>query len=426
MRWAASAILAALACVGACNAFLGYDLDYQLAPDASPQTDADAHSDESDGAVDVTTTGDSDLGGPADGSDASDEDSGSIPATGVTVAALGNGFTCAIKAGVVDCWGSNGYGQVNPTQVSATAPATAVQFGPASGPGPRGPASGIAAGDDFACALFGASVACWGRAESGELGSAVDASGPYEFRLMGGVALAAGTNHACVLSDQSAVRCWGANEHGQLGDGTIDGPVSAIPGVIALEAADGVTASQFFTCLRGDRDNGNKVFCWGADLNRELGTDQPKASYPSPMAVPILHGMPVNAITSGVGYVCALLTDNSVTCWGDDAPVPTMPQGVARISAGRAHVCAVLMDGSVQCAGDNSFGQLGVGDRVSHAGMVTVAGMGKMSARTVIAGATHTCAITPSNRLLCWGANTFNQISPDAGPYQLEPTDVTP
>jgi hypothetical protein len=62
------------------------------------------------------------------------------------------------------------------------------------------------------------------------------------------------------------------------------------------------------------------------------------------------------AIAEGINHACALKSDHTVTCWGDDsyhqldAPAGTY----TAIAAGRYHSCAVKTDGSLVCWGDPS------------------------------------------------------------------------
>jgi len=86
----------------------------------------------------------------------------------------------------------------------------------------------------------------------------------------------------------------------------------------------------------------------------------------------------VKAISGGFWHMCALLDNGKVKCWGindlgqigDGSEksiriIPVTVVGVANataISSGLAHTCALLSNGSVKCWGDNSYGQLGNGE----------------------------------------------------------------
>ena len=81
---------------------------------------------------------------------------------------------------------------------------------------------------------------------------------------------------------------------------------------------------------------------------------------------------------------------------------------VVEIGAGSLHNCALLSDGTVMCWGDNRVGQLGDGTQFNRFTPAPV--MGLPASRAIALGADHTCAITTTNELYCWGGNAFAQI----------------
>jgi alpha-tubulin suppressor-like RCC1 family protein len=143
------------------------------------------------------------------------------------------------------------------------------------------------------------------------------------------------------------------------------------------------------------------------------------------------------AIAGGYSQFCALMTDQSVYCWGQNQygevgdgtttnrsnPVKvTLPQPASAISAGglytglasipySAHSCARLVSGAITCWGSNSNGELGVGDTAQHAGPQPITSFpAAVSIVEVAAGGAMTCAITNSSALYCWGANNAGQV----------------
>ncbi|MEA3203153.1 MAG: hypothetical protein QOI63_828 [Thermoplasmata archaeon] len=109
---------------------------------------------------------------------------------------------------------------------------------------------------------------------------------------------------------------------------------------------------------------------------------------------------PAIAVDSGEGHACAILSDGSVTCWGDNtygqsAGYMGSPPATA-VSGGSVHTCALLSDGSVTCWGDNSYGQ--------SAGYA-----GSPLATAVSAGGYHTCALLSDGSITCWGDNDQGQ-----------------
>jgi alpha-tubulin suppressor-like RCC1 family protein len=118
----------------------------------------------------------------------------------------------------------------------------------------------------------------------------------------------------------------------------------------------------------------------------------------------------------------------ALACWGLnffgqlgnggqlDSPVPVQATGLSeraeRVSAGDGHSCALTATSQVECWGWAHFGQLGDGSHADRprAGPVTDLG----SARAVTAGGSHACALAGSSAgdatVKCWGANGFRQL----------------
>ena len=83
-----------------------------------------------------------------------------------------------------------------------------------------------------------------------------------------------------------------------------------------------------------------------------------------------------------------------------------LPEYATALSAGRGHHCAVLTDASVRCWGDNNDGQLGNGSQTDSASPVGVSGIG--NAVAVVAGDRHSCALLADGSVRCWGYRGFS------------------
>jgi hypothetical protein len=68
------------------------------------------------------------------------------------------------------------------------------------------------------------------------------------------------------------------------------------------------------------------------------------------------------------------------------------------MSAGGFHTCAVRTDGTVVCWGDNTYGQ-------------AIAPLGLTSVTQVTTGDLHTCALKTDGTVVCWGANGNRQAT---------------
>ena len=84
------------------------------------------------------------------------------------------------------------------------------------------------------------------------------------------------------------------------------------------------------------------------------------------------------------------------------------PPVLQRIAAGRAHTCAVNLSGVIRCWGDNSYGQLGNGTTEASSAPVSVTGIS--NAIAISGSGNHTCAMTSTGTVLCWGANDSGQL----------------
>jgi len=271
--------------------------------------------------------------------------------------------------------------------------------------GLSGRASTIAIGAANDCLVTdGGGVKCWG---GGGSTTPVDVVG-----LTSGVsAVAVGDAHSCALTSAGAVRCWGGNRIGQVGDGTTtDRPTPvAVSGLQSGVAA--IAAGSYHSCALTGKGG---VECWGD----AYGT--------APVKVPGLQGG-VIAITAGFGHSCALTSVGGVRCWGANgegqlgdgttisrsSPVDVLGlgSGVIAIAAGDEHSCALTTSGAVECWGGDFRGQLGDGTSTFAARSTPVGVSGLGSGVTAIAaGQEHSCALMSTGDVKCWGRDDFGQL----------------
>jgi len=181
-----------------------------------------------------------------------------------------------------------------------------------------------------------------------------------------------------------------------------------------------VASGTDFTCVR---TTGAAAQCWGRNQLGQLGDG---STAPHWVAEPV-HGLAsgVSLIAVGARHACALISDGTVRCWGDNSDgqlgnnstmgseVPVTVLGglnnVGWITAGDAHTCAVTVTGAAYCWGKNAAGQLGNGGVNQQSTPVLVSGFGA-GISTMDAGGNHTCARTSTGAMACWGANSFGQL----------------
>ena len=91
---------------------------------------------------------------------------------------------------------------------------------------------------------------------------------------------------------------------------------------------------------------------------------------------------------------------------------------------GAAHTCALTSSGGVRCWGDNDFGQLGDGQTVSRSLPGIVSGLSS-GAQGIAAGASFTCALLTTGGVQCWGLNNSGQMGDGTGKERHVPVNVS-
>ena len=282
-------------------------------------------------------------------------------------------------------------------------------------------------GASHSCAILDdGSVSCWGENGNGQLGlgSRTPSLEPEKASMPLGkkaIEVSAGSYHTCTLLDDGAVRCWGSNEFGQLGDGTNIERTAPVP-VNLGNSALSISSGESHTCaVLVD----HSVKCWGENSNGQIG-DGTTNNRQSPTIVDI-DGKDVLALSAGSYHNCAIMTDSSVMCWGDNwngqlgdgtnsdrsTPVSiSFPNNGSAVSlaAGALHTCMGMSDGSMFCWGFNAFGQLGNGGLTNSNIPMTVPLSADQILASVEVGLFHSCALFDSGQVACWGGNGNGQL----------------
>jgi alpha-tubulin suppressor-like RCC1 family protein len=250
---------------------------------------------------------------------------------------------------------------------------------------------------------------------------------------MGFESMSAGRFHTCALAAGGATYCWGANDFGQAGRPGLIGAFPNAPATVfyptPMRVAEGltfvaVTAGGFHTC---GLTAGGAAYCWGYNGYGALGSSDFADSW---HPVPVTGGLTFVKIEAGTNHTCALTSAGAAYCWGLNrsgqlgssgpisSPKPLAVVGglsFASLSVGGSHSCGVTTDGGAYCWGENGGGQLGVGENVtSSSSPLPVSG--GLTFASVSAGESHTCGITQSGSLYCWGWNFESQLG-NGNPY---------
>ena len=333
---------------------------------------------------------------------------------------VGNLHSCFLTTGGgAKCWGDNGRYQLGDgTTTNRNTPVDV--SGLTSG------VAAVSAGWHHTCALTtGGGAKCWGRNSEGQLGdgNTTDQGTPVDVSgLTSGVAaVAAGTFHTCALTTTGGVKCWGYNVYGQLGDGTTMDSTTPVDVSGLSSGVAAVSAGNAHTCAL---TTAGGVKCWGYNVHGELGDGTSFNTRTVPVDVSGLTSA-VAGIAAGA-HSCAITTAGGLKCWGENdryqlgdgttttrttpVDVSGLTTGVAAVSAGDyKHTCAVTTSGGVKCWGYNWAGQLGDGTTTDRSTPVDVSGL-TTGVAAVSAGTHHTCALTTAGGLKCWGSNLNVQL----------------
>jgi hypothetical protein len=292
-----------------------------------------------------------------------------VSGTSWAAVACGQTDACAIRTdGTLTCWGNNGSGQLGATTTSAE-PRTEV---------PGGPWQSISPGAYQSCAIqVDGTLWCWGDNTNGQLGTGntVATSAPTQVAGTGWSQVSTSFYHTCATKQDGTLWCWGLNANLELADSSIQSHM--LPGQVSGNDWTQVVTGLYHTCaIKHDKS----LWCWGGNTAGQLGNSSTPVLVQGSqggVSIPLQVTGVWNSISAGMAHTCGIMSDLSMWCWGDNssgqlgdgtqisasAPraVTVAGQAWASVSAGSAHTCALATDSTLWCWGDNSDGQLGTG-----------------------------------------------------------------
>jgi alpha-tubulin suppressor-like RCC1 family protein len=375
----------------------------------------------------------------------------------------GNYSSCALmKTGTVLCWGRDSWNTLGNGDGSTadSATPTAVNYIDGS-TGKKAVSINEGMASSVCATLDTGALYCWGLNSIGQLGSgntddfsepgpiaAFDGSTPEKTVLT----YEGGWTTSCALHSNNAVSCSGSSEKIR----NIQAPIYGI-GPQFLKDFDGsagkkaaqVAVGENLSCIRA-MDGAVKCFGWvqylghgeqlkstGVEYASKIGNELPKAKQ--------VH-------VQGEIATCAILTDDSLSCWGynsrglgfgSDEVILSKPsivdffdgtddsRKVVSVGGGYYQSCVLSKLGAVHCWGYNSNSELGDGTIISKPDATPVVGLDGSTGNKVVAISSDSafghsnCAIMETGALKCWGHGAYGQIGNSLSVTQATPVDVT-
>eukprot|EP01084_Bolivina_argentea_P133505 235605_1 len=264
-----------------------------------------------------------------------------------------------------------------------------------------------------------------------------------------------GKDHTCLLTEAGEAKCWGKGSYGALGYGNTDRKGAApntmgvhLPFIDFGESWRGTQIALGFehTCvLMNNGTTLNGIKCWGRCREGRLGLEISNCliGYAANQMgdnlpfVKLGTGFNPIQVIAGSYFTCALSGSNKVKCWGlnrdygilgigdtvnrgekvgdmgDNLPFVDLGTGFTpiRLFAGAWHSCALSGSNQLKCWGRNEEGQLGIGDSNNRGDVLSEMGdalpfvdLGSNLVVTQLTGGEHyTCALFSVGNIKCWG-----------------------
>ena len=220
--------------------------------------------------------------------------------------------------------------------------------------------------------------------------------------------VSAGHDYTCGVKQDNTLWCWGYSSSRNYGNR----PVQLSPSI----AWASVSVAIHHACAL---TTAGEPYCWGGNRYGELGVFD-NTTYTTPRSVAIARTMVT--ISAGGSSTCAIDRLQNLFCWGDNRSGElglgtttnwNYPQlvgaGWSTVSVGDFTACGVGTDATGYCWGSNYYGELGIGD-VAEDQLSPVPVAGGLAWSDIDNSSDHSCGVTTSHRLYCWGNNGNGEL----------------
>jgi alpha-tubulin suppressor-like RCC1 family protein len=347
--------------------------------------------------------------------------------------AMSMSHTCAIKSGLVYCWGTNTNGQLGSGNTTSTTKPSEVPVRFADGSLLKD-AIAVSVTTAHSCALTNdGSVYCWGINSKGQLGNGTTTQQNFPVQVLasagtpftGATAVATGGDNTCVIKS-AQLYCFGGNTSGQIGKGVVEASTNYTYPLLNTALSTGVQrvtmAAQNTTCALKLA----QAYCWGFQGLMLLGFPSASAvATPTLLAVNGTAFSNVSTITLG-GYAGCLVSSSVLHCWGgattgangfggnmtSPTRVSGMPSNITQIvsspNTASASTCFTTISETVYCAGGNDYGNY----LYNHAssGLTSFRLTTTISGISEIANGDRSTCFVANKALKCVGFNGSGQV----------------
>ena len=238
------------------------------------------------------------------------------------------------------------------------------------------------------------------------------------------IQISAGAGYTCATRVNGTLMCWGDNTYGAVGVALADGtPIlepTAVPTVSPVARLCG--AVFIANCALSNTANPPVLFMWGANMSGQLGVAGNYSRFAPLQPNPNVQH-PVDVATNGQN-TCALRADGKIFCTGQNGvgmlglgfagpdifgftqPVVDPGPFTSVTMTGQGGACALKTDSTVWCWGDNTWGESGDGKggmNMNALTLVPVQPVGLPKIRALAASWGTVCALALDGTVWCWG-----------------------